>query len=97
VSVAQFCAEHGVSVPDDLALVSYDDEVAHLAEPPLTAVRPPKNHVGRLAVELLVSRLIDGERRPSQRVLVAPELVVRGSSPSRVRLRGRPVFESERS
>jgi DNA-binding LacI/PurR family transcriptional regulator len=105
MSVAQFCDEHGLSIPDDLALVSYDDEVAHLAEPALTAVRPPKNHVGRLAVELLVSRLLDGERRPSQRVLVAPELVVRGSSLShgRVRCRGaspgtrETMFESERS
>jgi DNA-binding LacI/PurR family transcriptional regulator len=88
VSVAQFCAEHGVAVPDDLALVSYDDEVAHLAEPALTAVRPPKHHVGRLAVELMVSRLLDGDRRPSQRVLVAPELVVRRSSISLVRRPG---------
>lgn len=85
LSVAQYCAEHGVAIPDDLAIVSYDDEVAHLAEPALTAVRPPKSHVGRLAVELMVSRLLDGDRRPAQRVLVAPELVVRGSSLGRAR------------
>ncbi|WP_254550891.1 substrate-binding domain-containing protein [Catellatospora tritici] len=87
MSVAQYCAEQGVSIPDDLALVSYDDEVAHLAEPSLSAVRPPKTHVGRVAVELMVSRLLDGERRPSQRVLVAPELVVRHSSVARIRVR----------
>jgi DNA-binding LacI/PurR family transcriptional regulator len=80
LSVAQYCAEQGVAIPDELALVSYDDEVAHLAEPSLSAVRPPKTYVGRVAVELMVSRLLDGERRPSQRVLVAPELVVRHSS-----------------
>lgn len=80
MAIAQFCAEHGVSIPDDLALVSYDDEIAHLAQPALTAVRPPKNHVGRLAVEAMVSRLIDGGRRPAQRILVAPELIVRDSS-----------------
>jgi DNA-binding LacI/PurR family transcriptional regulator len=108
MSVAQFCAERGVSIPGDLALVSYDDEVAHLAEPALTAVRPPKSHVGRLAVELMVARLLDGDRRPSQRVLVAPELVVRNSSLSLRRVRNRraatvspdagdKVFESERS
>jgi DNA-binding LacI/PurR family transcriptional regulator len=87
VSVAQVYAEQGISVPDDLALVSYDDEIAHLGEPALTAIRPPKNHVGRLAVELMVTRLLDGERRPSQRLLVAPELIVRQSStPRDVRL-----------
>jgi DNA-binding LacI/PurR family transcriptional regulator len=83
ISVAQFFAEHGVVIPDDLAIVSYDDEVAQLADPPLTAVRPPKSHVGRLAVELMVSRLLNGERRPTHQALLAPELVVRGSSPPR--------------
>lgn len=80
VSVAQYCGEQGVAIPGDLALVSYDDETAHLAEPALTAVRPSKNHVGRVSVELMVSRLLEGKRRPSQRVLVAPELMIRGSS-----------------
>jgi DNA-binding LacI/PurR family transcriptional regulator len=79
ISVAQFCGEQGISIPRDLALVSYDDEVAHLAEPALTAVRPAKNHVGRLAVELMLSRLLEA-RRPVQRVLVVPELMIRSSS-----------------
>jgi DNA-binding LacI/PurR family transcriptional regulator len=82
IAIAQFCTERGVTIPDDLAIVSYDDEIAHLGEPSLTAVRPPKSHVGRLAVELMVSRLLDGSRRPAYRVLLAPELVVRGSSMS---------------
>jgi DNA-binding LacI/PurR family transcriptional regulator len=80
VAVVRSCAEHRVSIPDDLALISYDDEAASLTDPTLTAVRPPKHHVGRLAVELMVSRLLDGERRPAQGVLVAPQLVVRQSS-----------------
>ncbi|MFV2114690.1 substrate-binding domain-containing protein [Micromonospora sp. LOL_025] len=80
IAVAQFCAEMGIAIPGDLAIVSYDDEIAHLVDPALTAVRPPKSHVGRLAVELMVSRLLNGERRPPHRVLLAPDLVVRGSS-----------------
>jgi len=80
MSVAQYCTEQGLSIPGDLALVSYDDEVAHLAQPALTAVRPGKKHVGRLAVELMVSRLTEGARRPSQRILVVPELIIRDSS-----------------
>jgi DNA-binding LacI/PurR family transcriptional regulator len=80
MSVAQFCNEQGVAIPGDMALVSYDDEVAHLAEPALTAVGPAKSHVGRVAVELMLGRLMEGGRRPSQRVLVAPELVIRSSS-----------------
>lgn len=80
MSVAQYCSEQGLVVPDDLALVAYDDEVAHLAEPALTAVRPPKTSVGRTAVELMVARLLEGRRRPTQRVLITPELVIRDSS-----------------
>jgi len=86
ISLVQFCAEQGIAIPQDLAIVSYDDEIAHLAEPPLTAIRPAKGHVGRMAVELLVSRLIEGSRRPVHRLLVVPELVVRGSSVRPARL-----------
>ncbi|MFJ3822043.1 substrate-binding domain-containing protein [Streptomyces nodosus] len=80
MSVAQYAAEQGIAIPDDLALVSYDDEVAQLAEPAMTAVRPPKARVGRVAVEMMVSRLLEGRRRPAQRVLVLPELIIRNSS-----------------
>jgi DNA-binding LacI/PurR family transcriptional regulator len=80
MAVAQLCGEQGLTIPGDLALVSYDDEVAHLAEPALTAIRPHKEHVGRVAVELMVARLLEGRHRPVQRVLVAPELMIRDSS-----------------
>lgn len=80
MSVAQYCVERGLSIPDDLAIVAYDDEVARLAEPAMTAIRPPKSMVGRTAVELMVARLVEGRRRPSQRILITPELVIRDSS-----------------
>ncbi len=54
--------------------------MAHLGDPPLTAVRPAKGQIGRMAVELLVSRLTEGDRRPANRLQLVPELVVRGSS-----------------
>ena len=86
ISIGQYCIEMGLAIPDDLALVSYDDELAHLTEPAMTAVRPPKGQVGRVAVELMVARLLEGTRRPTQRVLIAPELVIRDSSrPRRAR------------
>jgi DNA-binding LacI/PurR family transcriptional regulator len=80
ISIAQYLAEEGVAIPGDMALVTYDDEVAHLAEPAMTAVRPPKHRVGREAVEMMVARLIEGKRRPVQRVLILPELIIRNSS-----------------
>ncbi|TWD82213.1 DNA-binding LacI/PurR family transcriptional regulator [Kribbella amoyensis] len=80
MSVAQYCLELGMAIPEDLAIVAYDDEVAQLAEPAMTAVRPPKAMVGRTAVEQMVARLVEGRRRPSQRILITPELVIRDSS-----------------
>jgi DNA-binding LacI/PurR family transcriptional regulator len=80
ISIAQYLAEVGTAIPGDMALVTYDDEVAHLAEPAMTAVRPPKHRVGREAVEMMVARLVEGKRRPAQRVLILPELIIRNSS-----------------
>ncbi|MCP2638227.1 substrate-binding domain-containing protein [Microbacterium sp. HD4P20] len=80
VLLQQHARDHGWSVPDDLAVLAYDDEVAESAEPPITALRPPKPQVGRLAVETMVGRLTDGPRRPVQRTYVLPELRVRGST-----------------
>ncbi|MFF0506172.1 substrate-binding domain-containing protein [Streptomyces fimicarius] len=78
-------AELGVRVPGDLALITYDDEVAALADTPLSAVAPPKREVGRGAAELLVERLAgprypggDGPS-PRRRVALLPALRVRES------------------
>lgn len=73
----------GVAVPGELSVVAYDDEVAQLFTPALTAVSPPRASVGEAAVDLLVKRIADPER-PVQRVLLSPRLIVREST-ARVR------------
>ena len=80
VLLQQYARDHGWSIPGDLAIVAYDDEVAESAEPAITALRPPKQHIGRLAVETMVDRLADGPRRPVQRTYVLPVLHPRESS-----------------
>jgi DNA-binding LacI/PurR family transcriptional regulator len=76
-------AELGVRVPDDLALITYDDEVAALADTPLTAVAPPKRAVGRSAAELLVERLTtepaNAADAPRRHLELLPTLRVRES------------------
>ncbi|WP_086726171.1 LacI family DNA-binding transcriptional regulator [Streptomyces carpinensis] len=69
----------GLSVPEDLALISYDDVFAALGAPPLTAVAPPKRAVGAAAVDLLLRRLRHGSSLPVHRVELLPELKVRAS------------------
>ncbi|MEV6399299.1 LacI family DNA-binding transcriptional regulator [Streptomyces sp. NPDC051907] len=68
----------GLSVPHDVALVSYDDVVASLGAPPLTAVAPPKRAVGEAAVRMALGRF-GVEASPVQHLELLPELVVRGS------------------
>ena len=79
LALLQRLRERGLSVPGQIAVVSYDDEVAALADVPLTAVAPCKHEVGRSAMELLLLRLADPER-PRRRMFVLPELHIRASS-----------------
>lgn len=73
----------GMIVPDDIALVSYDDETADLAEVPLTAVSPPKYRIGRMAADVLIRRLVEGDDCPLHQIRLRPRIVVRRSCGAR--------------
>lgn len=71
VQLCQLAQRRGLRIPEDIAVVAYDDEIAALADPPLTAVAPPKFAVGQAAARLAVSRLVE-RRRASAGLPVAP-------------------------
>jgi LacI family transcriptional regulator len=77
--------EAGVRVPEDLAVVGYNDSaVASLLPTPLSSVRMPLSLMGKKGVEMLIS-MVDGTTPPPQEdVLFTPELIVRQSSDLRV-------------
>ncbi len=79
MALVQRCEERHLAVPGDLSVVAYDDEVAGLFSPPLTAVHPPRRSIGRAAVDLLVARFAD-PGRPTHRVVISPSLRVREST-----------------
>jgi len=79
IGVLERARDRGIRVPDDLAVVSYDDEVAAASDPPLTAVRPQKHRLGALAAQLALARLADPLDRPVHRVVLWPTLTVRES------------------
>ena len=79
MAFVQHAQDRGLAVPRDLSVVAYDDEVARLYSPALTAVSPPRRSVGRAAVDLLVKRLAD-PGRPVHRVVLSPQLIVREST-----------------
>lgn len=67
----------GHRVPEDVAVVGFDDLEAVFGAPPLTTVRQPTHALGRHAADL-AERLVTGADVPMQ-VLCPPELIVRDS------------------
>lgn len=71
---------HGLTAPDDVSVVGFDDiPLAQLATPALTTVRQPLVEMGRTAAAMLL-RLVDGQPLDATRVELATSLVVRRST-----------------
>jgi DNA-binding LacI/PurR family transcriptional regulator len=79
MAIVDLALSRGISVPGDLSIVAYDDEIAQLFSPALTAVSPPRAAVGQAAVDLVVQRLAD-PAHPVSRILLSPHLNVREST-----------------
>ncbi|HZP84980.1 MAG TPA: LacI family DNA-binding transcriptional regulator [Chthonomonadaceae bacterium] len=73
------CADAGVRVPEEMAVVGYDDApICELARPTLTTLRQPAQEMGRAAAEILCA-VLDGKPPSERRRLFPAELVVRES------------------
>jgi len=80
LGAAAALAELGLSIPDDMSLVGFDDTpVAATAQPPLTTVRQPMCEMGREAVRQLIARIEEPDQ-PVIHVELPTELVVRSST-----------------
>lgn len=72
----QALAEAGLRIPDDVGIVSFDnDEVAAYLRPGLTTIALPHEEMGRMAVDLLLSRTVSGEHLVPMPVLTRGSLV----------------------
>ncbi|SDS70237.1 DNA-binding transcriptional regulator, LacI/PurR family [Microlunatus soli] len=71
----------GVRIPQDLAVISYDDELSGAATPPLTAVAPAKQDIGFSAIMLCLRRIarLGPPPHATQQVMLLPDLVIRES------------------
>jgi DNA-binding LacI/PurR family transcriptional regulator len=80
VGVICALAEQGWRVPDDVSVVGFDDlRLSAFTTPPLTTVRQPAAEIAERATQLLLE-LTQGRQVDQQLHLLAPELVVRGST-----------------
>jgi len=73
------CREAGVSVPEDISVVGFDDlPIAQYVSPQLTTVRVPSEEMGRIAAETLITGI--KRRVPLKSVELATTLVIRNST-----------------
>jgi LacI family transcriptional regulator len=80
VGALKACAELGRAVPEDIAIVGFDDiPLASLVTPALTTIHLPRYELGWLAGETVL-RSINGETSGTDTVLPV-ELVIRASAP----------------
>ncbi len=84
VGVLQALALIGdVRVPEDIALIGYDDiDFAAAAVVPLSSIRQPARLIGSSAVDLLLQDLADPDGSHERAIRFRPELVVRESTVS---------------
>ncbi len=72
--------DHGLRIPDDIALVGYDDiEYSAHTTPPLTTVAVPKQEMGRLAVRRAIAQMEQGDRHVFTTTVVSHMLLIRSS------------------
>jgi len=81
VGALQACEQLGLDVPDDIAIVGFDDiDLAAIVSPALTTLRVDRAEIGRTAMRMLLSQIKDCSETP-QEIVLKPELIVRDSAP----------------
>ena len=72
--------ESGVKIPDDIAIMGFDDlEMTALLPKPLTTMHQKKYQMGKLAANILINR-IKNKDLALQNIVLEPNLIIRESS-----------------
>jgi LacI family repressor for deo operon, udp, cdd, tsx, nupC, and nupG len=80
LGVIRALREAGLSVPQDVSVIGYDDSpLIAFTDPPLTTMRQPVQAIAEAAVSVLLEETA-GIFGPKDEFVFAPELVVRGST-----------------
>ena len=76
----KFLADNGIAIPDDIAVVGFDNQPqAEYSIPSLTSINQPADEIGGQSLNLLLS-IMKGSQVSSRRLLVEPTLVIREST-----------------
>ena len=84
VGALQACLQLGLSVPDNVAIIGYDDiNLAALVTPSLTTIHIPIVEIGARAIQMLLEQMSDASVEPTQ-TYFQPQLIVRESAPKKI-------------
>lgn len=79
LGVINSAGKHGISIPDDLSIIGYDDiKIARFFTPSLTTIHQPKFNLGRKAFDTLLDK-IQSKRENDLEIKLEPTLVERDS------------------
>jgi LacI family transcriptional regulator len=82
IGALQACADMGRAVPDDVAIVGFDDiPLAALVSPALTTCLVPRYDLGSAAMRLLLDKINGRASQECGEIVFQPKLVVRASAP----------------
>jgi len=80
MGVMQAADELGLNIPGDLAVIGFDDiSFASYPRVCLTTIAQPKNKLGQVAAELILTELKEGQKKEFSKIVLAPELLIRRS------------------
>lgn len=93
LGVREAILESGLRIPEDMALVGFDDiAVASLSGIEITTISQKKYEMGSLAVKVLIDKVRSGKPSMVNQTILEPELIIRNSCG--YRLRGYPPEET---
>lgn len=77
----QACGGLGLRVPEDIAIIGYDDILlSALVTPSLTTLHIPRSDIGSQAMRMLLNQISDVSLTPEE-VFLQPKLIIRESAP----------------
>ncbi|MCX8093098.1 MAG: LacI family transcriptional regulator [Candidatus Goldbacteria bacterium] len=80
MGVIKRAQELGIKIPDDIAIIGYDDIMAaKLLNPPLSSVRQPIEEIGKLAFDIAVDAM-EGKLNKEKHIIIEPELIIRATT-----------------
>jgi LacI family transcriptional regulator len=76
----KFLNESNILIPDDIAIIGFDDyDWMKITTPPLSVVEQPSYEMGEKAVNILLKRIEEGEKKGKENILLPTNFISRES------------------